>query len=434
MKALCLLPRRRPPQSPTRPPVERGGGGGAKPKTAGRRRLGWKTKEKLLLSRERRGKGDVSTNIDGETRTVTNAPATATAVELFSGIGGMRLALEESKAFKDDDATVARFIAIDNNVNANDVYKANFQNQKTNSLLIEGNIENVDAKSLILGEGGRCEILMMSPPCQPYTRKGKKEREKDARSTALAFIIDMFEDMDGVCDEDMRPKRILLENVVGFELGAERERFIQALKKKKYHVREFVGLSPETMLGVPVKRPRYYLLARTEEFGRFDDDAPWMSQKGNVAMVENIAQYLDEDVEVGLEVERKKIEKYWKFFDIVNTSSSNDNLASTFTSGYGKTIFSGSFILFKDGEIAKRDVNANDAYRLVNDDDENDEQFVERISKSLRYFSPSEICRLHGIRDSFVFPPSLSKRQRYKLIGNGVSVQVVAKLLEYLFK
>ena len=43
-------------------------------------------------------------------------------------------------------------------------------------------------------------------------------------------------------------------------------------------MREFVGLSPETMLGVPVKRPRYYLLARTEEFGRFDDDAPWMSQ------------------------------------------------------------------------------------------------------------------------------------------------------------
>jgi len=392
--------------------------------------LGWKTKEKRL-SREKRGRGDVSTNIVlGETRTVTDVPPTATAVELFSGIGGMRLALEESNALKDGDATVARFIAIDNNVNANDVYKANFQN----SLLIEGNIENVDAKSLILGEGGRCEILMMSPPCQPYTRKGKKEREKDARSTALAFIIDMFEDMDDVCDEDMRPKRILLENVVGFELGAERERFIQALKKKKYHVREFVGLSPETMLGVPVKRPRYYLLARTEEFGRFDDDAPWMSQKGNVAMVENIAQYLDEDVEVGLEVERKKIEKYWKFFDIVNTSSSNDNLASTFTSGYGKTIFSGSFILFKDGEIAKRDVNANNAYRLVNDDDENNEQFAERISKSLRYFSPSEICRLHGIRDSFVFPSSLSKRQRYKLIGNGISVQVVAKLLEYLFK
>ena len=51
---------------------------------------------------------------------------------------------------------------------------------------------------------------MMSPPCQPYTRKGKKEREKDARSTALAFIIDMFEDMDGVCD-DIRPRGYCLK-------------------------------------------------------------------------------------------------------------------------------------------------------------------------------------------------------------------------------
>jgi site-specific DNA-cytosine methylase len=97
-------------------------------------------------------------------------------------------------------------------------------------------------------------------------------------------------------------------------------------------------------------------------------------------------------------------------------------------------VFSGSFIL-KNGDIAKRDVNANNAYRLVKDDDnESDEEFAERVSKSVRYFSPTELCRLHGIKDDFVFPPSLSMRQQYKLIGNGISVHVVAKLLEYLFK
>ena len=34
----------------------------------------------------------------------------------------------------------------------------------------------------------------------------------------------------------------------------------------------------------------------------------------NVAMVENIAQYLDEDVEVGLEVERKENRKILEVF------------------------------------------------------------------------------------------------------------------------
>jgi len=183
------------------------------------------------------------------------------------------------------------------------------------------------------------------------------------------------------------------------------------------------------------------LARRKELFRSFDidgDDPPWMSSQNVTTAVEDIAQYLDKEVDIGLDVEEKKI-KYWKFFDVVNVSSSSsknntDNVASTFTSGYGKTVFSGSFIL-KNGDIAKRDVNANNAYRLVKDDDnESDEEFAERVSKSVRYFSPTELCRLHGIKDDFVFPPSLSMRQQYKLIGNGISVHVVAKLLEYLFK
>jgi len=353
-----------------------------------------------------------------------------TVVELFSGIGGMRLALEDANVLwngKDNDggaAAAVHFIAVDNNCNANAVYRANFCScsSSSSSEVLEGNIESIDVERLLYSS---CEILTMSPPCQPYTRKGKKEREKDARSTALARIIDAFEDAG---EEEALPKRIFLENVVGFELGTERERFISSLEKHRYHVKEYVGLSPETMLGVPVKRPRYYLLARREKFGSFDINS------FESPSVEDIAKYLDEEIEVGLEIEKKKIEKYWKFFDVVNVASSS-NVASTFTSGYGKTVFSGSYILFDNCDIAKRDVHANNAYRLVKDDNsESDEQFAERVSRSMRYFSPRELCRLHGIKEQFVFPSSLSKRQQYKLIGNGISVNVVSKLLEYLFK
>ena len=354
-----------------------------------------------------------------------------TVVELFSGIGGMRLALEDANVLwngKDDDdgaAAAVHFIAVDNNCNANAVYRANFcscSSSSSSSEVLEGNIESIDVERLLYSS---CEILTMSPPCQPYTRKGKKERENDARSTALARIIDAFEDAG---EEEALPKRILLENVVGFELGTERERFISSLEKHRYHVKEYVGLSPETMLGVPVKRPRYYLLARREKFGSFDINS------FESPSVEDIAKYLDGEIEIGLEIEKKKIEKYWKFFDVVNVASSR-NVASTFTSGYGKTVFSGSYILFDNCDIAKRDVHANNAYRLVKDDNyESDEQFAERVSRSMRYFSPRELCRLHGIKEQFVFPSSLSKRQQYKLIGNGISVNVVSKLLEYLFK
>jgi len=402
-----------------------------------RRRVRGGVNEAATTRRFRRRFTRAARNTVREEEEEDDGSSKRTVVELFSGIGGMRLALEDANVLwngKDDDddgaAAAVHFIAVDNNCNANAVYRANFcscsssSSSSSSSEVLEGNIESIDVERLLYSS---CEILTMSPPCQPYTRKGKKEREKDARSTALARIIDAFEDAS---PQMALPKRILLENVVGFELGTERERFISSLEKHRYHVKEYVGLSPETMLGVPVKRPRYYLLARREEFGSFDVS----SFESTPSVEEDIAKYLDEEIEVGLEIEKKKIEKYWKFFDVVNVASSS-NVASTFTSGYGKTVFSGSYILFDNCDIAKRDVHANNAYRLVKDDNsESDEQFAERVSRSMRYFSPRELCRLHGIKEQFVFPSSLSKRQQYKLIGNGISVNVVSKLLEYLFK
>ena len=70
-----------------------------------------------------------------------------------------------------------------------------------------------------------------------------------------------------------------------------------------------------------------------------------MSSQNVTTAVEDIAQYLDKEVDVGLDVEEKKI-KYWKFFDVVNVSSSSsknntDSVASTFTSGTGKRCLAG---------------------------------------------------------------------------------------------
>ena len=62
-------------------------------------------------------------------------------VELFSGIGGMRLALERANVFNKSEV---HFTAIDNNCNANAVYKANFMNLSSETRVLEGNIESFD--------------------------------------------------------------------------------------------------------------------------------------------------------------------------------------------------------------------------------------------------------------------------------------------------
>ena len=58
-------------------------------------------------------------------------------------------------------------------------------------------------------------------------------------------------------------------------------------------------------------------------------------------------------------------------------------------------------------------------------------EFLEHLkSLRLRFFSPREIARIHGIPDSYSFPEVLSEKQLYKLLGNGLNVSVVRLLIE----
>lgn len=50
----------------------------------------------------------------------------------------------------------------------------------------------------------------------------------------------------------------------------------------------------------------------------------------------------------------------------------------------------------------------------------------------LRYFTPKEVANLHSFPPAFAFPPHVPLRQRYALLGNSLSVAVVADLLAYL--
>ena len=43
-----------------------------------------------------------------------------------------------------------------------------------------------------------------------------------------------------------------------------------------------------------------------------------------------------------------------------------------------------------------------------------------------RFLAPAEIALIHGFPPSFRFPPSISKKRQYELLGNSLSVQVTA--------
>lgn len=59
---------------------------------------------------------------------------------------------------------------------------------------------------------------------------------------------------------------------------------------------------------------------------------------------------------------------------------------------------------------------------------------AERLGElELRYFTEREICNLHGFPQEYSFPESTSRKQRFKLLGNSISVTVASKVLQVLF-
>ena len=56
----------------------------------------------------------------------------------------------------------------------------------------------------------------------------------------------------------------------------------------------------------------------------------------------------------------------------------------------------------------------------------------ELLGLGLRFLTPREVANLHSFPASFSFPADVTLRTRWALLGNSLSVAVVAELLRYL--
>ena len=371
-----------------------------------------------------------------------------TALEFFCGIGGLHYALHDSgathqvvKAYDVDDAAVSTY-----------------RHNRRDTPLSTQNISSLKAKDL-----SGADLWLLSPPCQPYTRQGNELHSRDNRAAAMQHIIDLLE-LD--VEEALRPAAILLENVVGFESSGTRARLYSVLIAAKYSVRE-VWCSP-AMIGVPNQRTRYFLLARR---GTTDlppvlppslarvvllDSAsldaacergePLPPPSGEVdasvqALCRPLSEYLDPAGSEQLEaaaVPDHMLERYGASTDLVARAS---HRSCCFTKNYtrymkgtGSLVCEGVTGLGEDDPTGDAEATNNTTLGLrarLN---------LPREDKSLdtlqplrpRFFVPMEIARIHGFPESFAFPPAVGRKKQYELLGNSLSIQVVAALLRYL--
>ncbi|EMP36983.1 tRNA (cytosine(38)-C(5))-methyltransferase, partial [Chelonia mydas] len=367
--------------------------------------------------------------------------------------------------------------AVDVNTVANEVYKHNFPSTPLWAKTIEG---------ITLAELNRLsfDMILMSPPCQPFTRIGLQGDVSDPRTNSFLYILDILPRLQRL------PKYILLENVKGFETSSARGKLVETLKKCGFKYQEFL-LSP-TYLGIPNSRLRYFLIAKLQSellsfqapgqiLENFPDQEPKASVKHRVAAglekessftspeEEHIEPNSGSDagsgqcsqkeafvfkLETAKEMERKRNQdsdlsiqmlkdfleedgeemsqyflppkallRYAFLLDIVTPSCRR---STCFTKGYGHYV-EGTGSVLQTAE----DVQLESVFKSIEMLSE-EEKLMKLSTLKLRYFTPREIENLHGFSPEFGFPDKITMKQRYRLLGNSLNVHVVAKLISLL--
>lgn len=284
-------------------------------------------------------------------------------LELYCGIGGCTAALGET-------ATVAA--AIDINRAALSVYCRNWPHPT-----LTATIENLPTASL---DEWSADLWWLSPPCQPFTRRGLGRDDDDPRTQSLLELIRRL--------EASPPTYLALENVPGFFDSRTHDLLCTTLDRLGYEIREQT-LCP-TALGIPNRRRRFYLVSGQRPLEAIPPP-PDAGEK-----VTPLRDFLDPTPDRDLIVDPALVGKYRHAINVVDPDDP-DAVAACFTSAYGHSpIRSGSYLQTPAG---------------------------------LRRFSPTEILRLLGFPPGFTLPPDLSRQAAWRLVGNSLSVPAVRYVL-----
>lgn len=178
------------------------------------------------------------------TARASSRPRRPTAIDLFSGAGGLTLGLRKA-GFR-----VLAGVEID--PLCAETYRLNHPRVK----LVAGDIRGVDPADLMASIGlrrGELDLLAGCPPCQGFSsiRTRRHGTVADDRNDLLFEFI-RFVDI-------LRPKAVLMENVPGLRDDARFDRLLNRLRRRGYHVS--VSVADAADFGVPQRRRRLVLTA-----------------------------------------------------------------------------------------------------------------------------------------------------------------------------
>jgi len=314
-----------------------------------------------------------------------NNKKTFSFIDLFAGIGGFRLAL--------DDFGGTCVFSSEWDGNSQDVYLKNF-----------GELPHGDITKIKENEIPEHDILCAGFPCQAFSISGKRLGFKDMRGT-------LFFDVARIAKHH-KPDVLFLENVKNFakhDNGNTLNAVLDVLGDIGY--KPFYQILKSSDYGVPQARERIYIIAFRKDLGVEDFKFP--KQTSDVKIVKDI---LEKEPPKDCYINRADIKIYGKDKEVVDPRRPLQ-IGSLNGGGQGERIYSingaGITLSAYGGGAASK----TGAYL---------------VDGKVRKLTPRECARLQGFPEDFKLPEN--RNVAYKQFGDSVSVPVLKAIFAEIIK
>ena len=349
-------------------------------------------------------------------------------LDLFSGVGGFSLGLREAgvqvewHGFSDID----KF--------ANNVFRERFPNAEE-----LGPIEDIDIDRL-----PRIDLVTFGFPCQDLSIAGRRKGFDGSRSSLYFKAIEII--------ERKRPKYFIFENVKGFFSSNAGKDFTIALKTIADIGYDGQWQLLNTRWFLPQNRERIYFVGHVrgecrpkvfpirengkvfnESQRKAQKEGEWVRSKGPQSANCISARYYKDGSENLIDTGLNQIGVIGK--DSEATRVYDTTCARTIKNGGGMGAKTGLYevkpVLTPNRENKKQNgrrfkEDGEDMFTLTSQD-----QHGVQLGSNIRRLTPTECERLQGFPDGWT--EGQSDTQRYKQMGNAVSVPVVKSIMKKLY-
>ena len=296
-------------------------------------------------------------------------------IDLFAGIGGIRIPFEELGGDCVFSSEWDKF--------SQQTYEANFKE------IPHGDITKIDAKDI-----PKHDLLVGGFPCQAFSQAGLKKGFKDTRGT-------MFFEIARILDHH-KPKAFLLENVKGLrghDKGNTFKTIGGILNELGYQTLESEVLNAKHF-GLPQNRERIFIVGFKKNVNfQFPVPPKTTTRLGGILQRKVADKYTISD-------------KLWAGAQ----SRKQKHLAKGY--GFGYSLFK------RDAEYTST-ISA----RYYKD---GSEILIDQKNKNPRKLTPLEASRLQGFPEDFIIP--VSDSQAFKQFGNAVPVSVIRAVAKQMIK